>query len=112
MHIVMCCLVWHALPVENIRMKCEKELKSVLLYLGAELDDGSPASEDDVALCLVSKQITVHQLPRVLVLHVKRFTITYDGVFKDSRHISFPFKLNMAPYCTTKCLEVCLSEKV
>ena len=74
------------------------------MYTVGAKPDGDP---DDVALCLVSKQIAIHQLPQVLILHVKRFTIEFDGVFKDTQHISFPFKLNMAPYCTRKCMEVC-----
>ncbi|XP_065907177.1 ubiquitin carboxyl-terminal hydrolase 16-like isoform X2 [Dysidea avara] len=60
---------------------------------------------DTEALCLVSKQITIHHLPQILILHVKRFTIESDGVFKDGRHISFPYKLNMSPYCTSECLK-------
>lgn len=58
------------------------------------------------AQCRVSKQIMIHQLPPVLILHLKRFEISYDGVIKDNRHISFPEILDMAPYCTTKCIEV------
>ena len=38
---------------------------------------------------------------------MKRFEISNDGVIKDNRHISFPEILDMGPYCTTKCIEVC-----
>ena len=58
-----------------------------------------------MALCQVSKQIIIHRLPPVLILHMKRFEIS-STVTKDSRHISFPEILDMAPYCTAKCLEV------
>ena len=47
----------------------------------------------------------IHQLPPVLILHMKRFEISF-GVTKNSQYISFPEILNMAPYCTAKCLEV------
>ena len=48
----------------------------------------------------------IHQLPPVLILHMKRFDIGVE-VTKDDRHISFPEILDMAPYCTAKCLKVC-----
>ena len=57
-------------------------------------------------LCQVSKQIMIHQLPPVLILHMKRFEINHNEVFKDNRHISFSEVLDMAPYCTSKCVEV------
>ena len=61
---------------------------------------------NEPVLCQVSKQIMIHQLPPVLILHMKRFEIGYYEVTKDCQHISFPEILDMAPYCTTKCLEV------
>ena len=63
-------------------------------------------SSDELAMCLVSKQIMIHQLPPVLILHMKRFEIGHANVTKDSRYVSFPEILDMAPYCTVRCLEV------
>ncbi|XP_065907013.1 ubiquitin carboxyl-terminal hydrolase 16-like isoform X2 [Dysidea avara] len=64
------------------------------------------ASDDEVlALCQVSKQIMIHQLPPVLILHIKRFKIGPYSVTKDSKYVSFPPILDVAPYCTTDCLE-------
>lgn len=87
---------------------------SIIIYpcvgkkLTSVIDDGSDdGGSDDLNLCLVSKQVAVHQLPPVLILHLKRFTIEPDGIFKDTQHIKFPHKLNMAPYCTTQCVKVC-----
>ena len=37
---------------------------------------------------------------------MKRFSIGYYNVTKDGRHISFPLILNMAPYCTSDCIQV------
>ena len=49
----------------------------------------------------------IHQLPPVLILHMKRFEFNINGpVTKDNRHVPFPKILNMAPYCTVKCLKV------
>ena len=62
---------------------------------------------DEPALCQVSKQIMIHQLPPILILHMKRFEIGFDDVTKDDRHISFPEVLDMAPYCTAECIKVC-----
>ncbi|XP_065906360.1 ubiquitin carboxyl-terminal hydrolase 45-like [Dysidea avara] len=64
-------------------------------------------SDDDVVLCLVAKQIIIHKLPKVLILHIKRFNIGDYMVKKDSTHITFPPILNMAPYCSNTCLEEC-----
>ena len=62
--------------------------------------------DGQLALCRVSKQIiTIHELPPILILHMKRFEINYE-VRKDDRHISFPEILDMAPYCTSKCVKV------
>ena len=63
-------------------------------------------SSDELAMCQVNKQLMIHQLPPVLILHMKRFEIGFYAVTKDSRYISFPEILDMAPYCTVKCLEV------
>ena len=57
-------------------------------------------------LCFVTKQILIHQLPQVLIIHFKRFDIGTYMVTKDSRPVSFSPILNMAPYCSDKCLEV------
>ena len=62
--------------------------------------------DDEPALCRVSKQLMIHQLPPVLILHMKRFEIGFDEVTKDDRHVFFPEILDMAPYCTSICLEV------
>ena len=73
------------------------------VFVGARPD----ASDDEVlALCQVSKQIMIHQLPPVLILHIKRFKIGPYSVTKDSKYVSFPPILDVAPYCTTDCLEV------
>lgn len=79
----------------------------MLLHVGTKPVTTSDDHEDGLTLCLVSKQVAVHQLPPVLILHLKRFHIQADGIYKDNQHIKFPFKLNMAPYCTTQCIQVC-----
>ena len=63
--------------------------------------DGGPR------LCFVTKQILIHQIPQTLILHFKRFNIDTFVVTKESKHVSFSPLLNMAPYCSDKCLEVC-----
>ena len=45
----------------------------------------------------------IKQLPPVLVLHIKRFLIGTNVVYKNTKHLSFPNVLNMAPYCTNEC---------
>ena len=38
---------------------------------------------NEPALCLVSKQIMIHQLPPILILRIKRFEIGFEDVTKD-----------------------------
>ena len=40
---------------------------------------------------------------------MKRFNIGIHEVTKDNRFVYFPPVLDMAPYCTTQCFEVCMS---
>ena len=61
---------------------------------------------DEPILSQVSKQLMIHQLPPILILHMKRFDIGFDVMTKDDRHISFPEILDMAPYCTFECIKV------
>ena len=63
---------------------------------------------EEPVLCQVSKQIMIHHLPPVLILHMKRFEIGSYDVTKDDRHISFPEILDMAPYCTNECTKVAI----
>ena len=57
---------------------------------------------------LVNRQVLIKQLPHVLVLNIKRFIIGSSSVYKNTKHLSFPHVLNMAPYCTNKCAMVCI----
>ena len=66
------------------------------------------AQNFQITQCRVSKQILIHKLSPVLILQMKRFTIGRHHVTKDDQHVSFPRVLNMAPYCTTECVEVCV----
>ena len=38
---------------------------------------------------------------------MKRFSIGSHSVTKDDQHVDFPRVLDMAPYCTKECVEVC-----
>lgn len=66
------------------------------------------SNEASYALCRVSKQLMINQLPPVLILHIKRFEIGHYRVTKDSRHVSFPEILDLAPHCTVDCVKVCI----
>ena len=65
------------------------------------ITESSSNAGDEIALCRVSKQLSIHQLPPVLILHIKRFDLGGYSVTKDKRSVSFPEVLDMAPYCTT-----------
>ena len=65
----------------------------------------SPEVTSQIGLSEVSKQLSIADLPEILVLHMKRFNLGVR-VSKSTIIISFPLILNMAPYCTNECLEV------
>ena len=54
----------------------------------------------------VSRLILIHHLSPVMILQLKRFSIGSYSVAKDGEHVSFPLVLNMAPYCTSECVQV------
>ena len=60
-----------------------------------------------VLVGLVSKQALIMQLQKVLILHIKRFEIGNVAVTKNNAFLSFALLLDMAPYCTNGCLQVC-----
>lgn len=65
-------------------------------------------SEDvtvNIGLSKVSKQLSIDELPKILVLQIKRFFLGRN-VSKYTAVISFPLVLDMAPYCTNTCLQV------
>ena len=66
----------------------------------------------DQVLSLVCKQLLIHNLPQVLILHMKRFTVGSYAVTKNKAHVSFPPVLDMAPYSSNACLEVRLNKHI
>ena len=57
-------------------------------------------SNEEYAECLVSKQLLIHKLPSILILHMKRFHLGVR-VTKNNNHINFPDKLDVTPYCSS-----------
>ena len=92
-NVLCCCMVYTAISCITV---C-----NFVLYFHVVT-----SMDDEPALCRVSKQLMIHQLPPILILHMKRFEIGFYEVTKDDRHVSFPEILDMAPYCTSICLEV------
>ena len=54
----------------------------------------------------VSKLFLINRLSPVMILQLKRFSIGSYTVAKDTDDVSFPMVLNMAPYCTSECVQV------
>ena len=65
-----------------------------------------PTDAGSEVLTFVCKQLLIHKLPQVLILHLKRFTIGAYTVTKNKAHVSFPQVLDMAPYSSNLCLQV------
>ncbi|XP_053316809.1 ubiquitin carboxyl-terminal hydrolase 45 [Spea bombifrons] len=49
------------------------------------------------------KQLLISAAPANLVLHLKRFYQNGLTLRKINRHVDFPFKLDLAPYCSISC---------
>ena len=77
-----------------------------ITHINAVIHLFTVAEHFQITQCRVSKQILIHILPPVLILQMKRFSIGSHNVTKDNSYISFPHVLDMAPYCTTECVEV------
>ena len=61
----------------------------------------------DVVFCEAIKQLLISSPPRVLCLHLKRFSQqgrSMRSLRKNGSHIAFPLVLNLAPFCTQNCM--------
>ena len=67
-----------------------------------------PTDSSSEILTFVCKQLLIHKLPQVLILHLKRFTIGAYTVTKNKARVTFPPVLDMAPYSSNLCLQVCI----
>ncbi|XP_050425471.1 ubiquitin carboxyl-terminal hydrolase 16 isoform X2 [Adelges cooleyi] len=50
-----------------------------------------------------TKQMLISSPPAILILHLKRFQMCYSTTKKLARDVSFPWVLDIAPYCSVKC---------
>lgn len=50
-----------------------------------------------------TKQMLISSPPAILILHLKRFQMCYSTTRKMTRDVSFPWVLDIAPYCSVKC---------
>ncbi|XP_050526029.1 ubiquitin carboxyl-terminal hydrolase 16 [Daktulosphaira vitifoliae] len=50
-----------------------------------------------------TKQMLISSPPAILILHLKRFQMWYSTTKKLARDVSFPWVLDIAPYCSVKC---------
>ncbi|XP_065906735.1 ubiquitin carboxyl-terminal hydrolase 45-like isoform X2 [Dysidea avara] len=72
---------------------------------------GNNRIDDGPVLSLVSKLLLIDQLPQLLVLHLKRFSLG-QYVRKNSKHVDFPVTLNMRKYCTVNCQPITFDYKL
>ncbi|XP_065908211.1 ubiquitin carboxyl-terminal hydrolase 16-like isoform X3 [Dysidea avara] len=78
----------------------DEENKFICQRCTEEKQKSGSGLSNEIALCQVSKQLSIHKLPPVLILHIKRFDLGGIFVTKDNRYVSFSEVLDMAPYCT------------
>ena len=59
--------------------------------------------EPEIAFCNATKQMLIQVPPKVLTLHLKRFSHQGKKLQKNNKHISFPPLLDVMPFCTKNC---------
>jgi len=50
-----------------------------------------------------TKQMLISSPPAILILHLKRFQMCYSKTRKMTKDVTFPWVLDIAPYCSLKC---------
>uniref|UniRef100_A0A4X1VIQ1 Ubiquitin carboxyl-terminal hydrolase n=1 Tax=Sus scrofa TaxID=9823 RepID=A0A4X1VIQ1_PIG len=58
------------------------------------------------------KQLLISAVPAILILHLKRFHQAGLSLRKVNRHVDFPLTLDLAPFCSATCKNVCVGDKV
>uniref|UniRef100_A0A8C3YM45 Ubiquitin carboxyl-terminal hydrolase n=1 Tax=Catagonus wagneri TaxID=51154 RepID=A0A8C3YM45_9CETA len=58
------------------------------------------------------KQLLISAVPAILILHLKRFHQAGLSLRKVNRHVDFPLLLDLAPFCSATCKNVCVGDKV
>jgi len=66
--------------------------------------DNSSSEEVKTVYSPASKQLLIFSPPATLTLHLKRFQQTLSGCKKLNKHVSFPFELDLAPFCSSTSL--------
>jgi len=70
-----------------------------------KLDNSDTSSgEQKTVYTPASKQLLIFSPPAILTLHLKRFQQTLSGCKKLNKHVSFPFLLDLAPFCSSTSL--------
>ena len=74
--------------------------------MSGDEDASEKKEEKELASVVFSdakKQFLIESLPPILTLNLKRFVQHGRRLLKNSRHISFPTILDVAPFCTDTC---------
>ncbi|KAG1458479.1 hypothetical protein G6F56_006393 [Rhizopus delemar] len=97
----------------SIDIKGQTKIKEALTKF-VETDtigaDDTPSNGYNCGSCknkvIATKKMTVEELPKRLVIHLKRFAFDLKrcAMRKVHNHVSFPAKLNMAPYLSPEML--------
>jgi len=60
-------------------------------------------NEDKQIYCESIQQTLISSPPAVLILHLKRFQMCSSTAEKITSDVSFPWTLDIAPYCSVQC---------
>lgn len=64
---------------------------------------GNSRKEPEITFGDATKQMLIQIPPKVLTLHLKRFSHHGKRLKKNNKHISFPPLLDIMPFCTDNC---------
>ena len=84
--------------------QCHVILTIFFFFLdGEEATSVKEQDKGEVVFSDAKKQFLMESLPLILTLNLKRFVQHGRRLQKNSRHISFPTLLDMAPFSTDTC---------
>lgn len=74
---------------------CTKKKAAAAIAEGADEDTKVPT-----VYSVASKQLLIFAPPALLTLHLKRFTQNGVALRKAQKHVDFPLRLDLAPFCS------------
>ena len=63
----------------------------------------SAGKDGKTVLTNSTKRLLISAPPAILIIHLKRFIADFSRLRKMNKLVTFPMKLDLAPFCSVKC---------